>query len=267
MRLRTCHQLRDTTNFSCSGAPRGTLSVSCQRVQHDSLSPCVGRSLQRWSQARNEDRIRLVAIRDNKSNFYRKSFIHFMYFNSVTSHFVDALTSPARSPSVFLQAWWTGRSWSRWNEATGCPALRAAPSPSTRWCCSAGRRSQTRGPPSNTSSPSWKTTSQPRSHSTNQGTTCRRQGELLQKMPKAGKRLWRGCKRRFYTTNQASSSARTFLKEVFVSCMDRKLRGFAKVSLLSSGIPVHQNSPQELASALWFKKKKETKGSSFLISN
>lgn len=104
MRLRTCHQLRDTTNFSCSGAPRGTLSVSCHRVQHDSLSPCVGRSLQHWSQARNEDRIRIVAINDNKRHCYRKSFIHFMYFNSVTSHFVDALTSPARS-SVFVQAW------------------------------------------------------------------------------------------------------------------------------------------------------------------
>lgn len=76
------------------------------------LSPCVGRSLQHWSQARNEDRIRIVAIHDNKRNCYWKSFIHFMDFNSVTSHFVDGLTSPARS-SVFVQAWWTVRSWSR----------------------------------------------------------------------------------------------------------------------------------------------------------
>lgn len=40
-----------------------------------------------------------------------------------------------------------------------------------RWWGTAGKRSQTRGQHSSTSSPFWKTTSQPQSHSTNRGTT------------------------------------------------------------------------------------------------
>lgn len=65
------------------------------------------------------------------------------------------------------QAWWTARYWSRWSEATACPAPRGAPSPCTRWWSSAGRRTRTRGPLSSTSSPSWRTISLPQSHSTN----------------------------------------------------------------------------------------------------
>lgn len=75
------------------------------------------------------------------------------------------------SYSLSTQAWWTGRSWSRWSGGTVCPAPRAAQSPSTRWWSCAGRRTPMRGPPSSTSSPSWRTTSQPRSHSTSLGIT------------------------------------------------------------------------------------------------
>lgn len=66
-----------------------------------------------------------------------------------------------------LQAWLTGRCWSRWSEGTVCPAPRGAPSPCTRWWSSAGRRIRTKDPRSSTCSPSWRTISQPQSHSTN----------------------------------------------------------------------------------------------------
>lgn len=72
-----------------------------------------------------------------------------------------------------FQAWWTERCWSRWSEATGCRVLRAARSRCTKWCGSAGRKSQTSGPLSSTSSPSSRTTSPPLSHSTSPETTCR----------------------------------------------------------------------------------------------
>lgn len=66
-----------------------------------------------------------------------------------------------------LQAWLTVRCWSRWSEATVCPAPRGAPSPCTRWWSSAGRKTRTKGPRSSTCSPSWRTISPPRSHNTN----------------------------------------------------------------------------------------------------
>lgn len=66
-----------------------------------------------------------------------------------------------------LQAWLTVRCWSRWSEGTVCPAPRGAPSPCTRWWNSAGRRTRTKDPRSSTCSPSWRTISQPQSHSTN----------------------------------------------------------------------------------------------------
>ncbi len=77
------------------------------------------------------------------------------------------------SVSTVFQAWWTERCWSRWSGATGCRVLRAARSRCTKWCGSAGRRSQTSGPLSNTSSPSWRTILPPLSHSTSPETTCR----------------------------------------------------------------------------------------------
>lgn len=77
------------------------------------------------------------------------------------------------SVSTVFQAWWTERCWSRWSEATGCRVLRAAQSRYTKWCGSAGRKSQMSGPLSSTSSPSWRTTSPPLSHSTSPETTCR----------------------------------------------------------------------------------------------
>lgn len=70
-----------------------------------------------------------------------------------------------------LQAWLTVRCWSRWSEGTVCPAPRGAPSPCTRWWNSAGRRTRTKDPRSSTCSPSWRTISQPQSHSTNLGKT------------------------------------------------------------------------------------------------
>lgn len=70
-----------------------------------------------------------------------------------------------------LQAWLIVRCWSRWSEGTVCPAPRGAPSPCTRWWNSAGRRTRTKDPRSSTCSPSWRTISQPQSHSTNLGKT------------------------------------------------------------------------------------------------
>lgn len=71
--------------------------------------------------------------------------------------------------SVF-QAWITARCWSRWSEATGCHVHKTAPSQCTSWCCSAGRRMLKNGPLLSTCKPSWRITSQPRSHSTSPGT-------------------------------------------------------------------------------------------------
>lgn len=77
------------------------------------------------------------------------------------------------SASTVFQAWWTEKCWSRWSGATGCRVLRAARSRYTKWCGSVGRKSQMSGPPSSTSSPSWRTTLPPLSHSTSPETTCR----------------------------------------------------------------------------------------------
>lgn len=77
------------------------------------------------------------------------------------------------SVSTVFQAWWTEKCWSRWSGATGCRVLRAARSHYTKWCGSVGRKSQMSGPPSSTSSPSWRTTLPPLSHSTSPETTCR----------------------------------------------------------------------------------------------
>lgn len=78
------------------------------------------------------------------------------------------LLQPSLSPlHLQPQVWWTGRCWSRWREATACPARRVVPSPFMRWWSCAGRRSPTRGQPSSTCSPSWRTISPPQSHSIN----------------------------------------------------------------------------------------------------
>lgn len=71
------------------------------------------------------------------------------------------------------QVWWTGRCWTRWSAATGCPVPPSAPNPCTSWCWPAGARSPRSGPPSNTSRASWKTTSPPLNHSTSQARTSR----------------------------------------------------------------------------------------------
>lgn len=78
-----------------------------------------------------------------------------------------ALTALSVSTPSPPQVWWTGRCWSRWREATACPARRVVPSPFMRWWSCAGRRSPTRGQPSSTCSPSWRTISPPQSHSIN----------------------------------------------------------------------------------------------------
>lgn len=78
-----------------------------------------------------------------------------------------ALTALSVSTPTPPQVWWTGRCWSRWREATACPARRVVPSPFMRWWSCAGRRSPTRGQPSSTCSPFWRTISPPQSHSIN----------------------------------------------------------------------------------------------------
>lgn len=102
------------------------------------------------------------------------------YICSIYSYGLLKMTLDVKRPNesckplrYVSQVWWIVRSWSRWNEATACPAPKAAPSPSMRWWGSAGRRSQMKGRLLNTSSRSWKTTLQPQSRSTSQGTTSR----------------------------------------------------------------------------------------------
>lgn len=115
----TCHQLWDITNFSCSGDPRGALSVSCHRVQHYSF-PVLGRNLQHWSQTRKRSRIELgllwLMINKWKHDSSRKSCGYHIYlvtwFLFILFFFMEDLISPAHS-CAFVQAWWIARSWSR----------------------------------------------------------------------------------------------------------------------------------------------------------
>lgn len=71
-----------------------------------------------------------------------------------------------------LQAWTTGRCWSRWSAATGCPVPRTAPSLCTSSWSIAGKRTPKSGPRSNICRASWKTTSRRQSPSISLAKTC-----------------------------------------------------------------------------------------------
>ena len=117
-------------------------------------------------------------------NLYCLKKITIKYINKETSksYFKRAIKTFLPPP----QAWWTARCWSRWSEATACPAPRGAPSPCTRWWSSAGRKIRTRGRPSSTSSPSWRITSHPQSRSTNLERTYSLPGPYLLRIPTPG---------------------------------------------------------------------------------
>lgn len=74
MRLRTCHQLRDITNFSFSVAPCGTLSVSCHRVQRYTLPVWEG-IFSTGPRPETDTELELLQLMIKKCDCRRKSFI------------------------------------------------------------------------------------------------------------------------------------------------------------------------------------------------